>query len=175
MTADQEEWRAVIGYEGFYEVSDQGRVRSVKREIVFSDGRVRTFPSKLLKSWVNPNTGRNEVGLSVNQKCHTARVYVLVMAAFVGPCPDGKIICHSDGDRTNDALGNLRYGTYSSNNQDTVRHGMHHHARKTTCAKGHPLTPDNIYRRKDRPGSRACATCHKAEGQARYRRRAAAS
>jgi len=51
------------------------------------------------------------------------RVNRLVLEAFVGPCPTGKECCHDDGNRGNNALGNLRWGTKLDNSADRKRHG----------------------------------------------------
>lgn len=46
-----------------------------------------------------------------------------MLAAFVGPCPEGLEVCHLDGDPLNNRLSNLRYDTRSANNLDKVGHG----------------------------------------------------
>ncbi len=45
-----EEWRDVVGWEGFYQVSNLGRVKSLSRSIVYKDGREYTYPSKIIKN-----------------------------------------------------------------------------------------------------------------------------
>lgn len=132
--AEVEEWRAVVGWEGLYEVSSLGRVRSLPRQT--SHGIVG---GRVLKP--SPNKRRNnylQVGLS-NVTRRTAKVHVLVAAAFHGERPDGMEIRHLDGDPANNAASNLRYGTKSENMLDAVRHGTHRHASRTECLKGHPL------------------------------------
>lgn len=51
------------------------------------------------------------------------RVYRLVLIAYVGPCPDGMVACHNDGDVTNNNLENLRWDTQKNNLMDTIAHG----------------------------------------------------
>ncbi len=51
------------------------------------------------------------------------KVCVMVMLAFVGARPRGNDCCHSDGDRRNDKLENLRWGTPSENAADRKKHG----------------------------------------------------
>lgn len=50
-----ENWKAIPEWEGYYEVSDQGQVRSVERTLTFSDGRVRRYKSETLKLKLNVN------------------------------------------------------------------------------------------------------------------------
>ena len=109
-----EQWKAVVGWEGKYEVSDRGRVRSLDR--ILSDGR--RWKGRLLKLQVGDN-GYLHVTLGDNT---TARIHTMVMYAFCGP-PNRKLdIRHFDGDKTNCKLSNLSYGTRADNEADKVRH-----------------------------------------------------
>lgn len=54
-----------------------------------------------------------------------AGVHQLVLEAFVGPCPQGMECRHLDGNRTNNRLDNLTWGTRAANSQDTIHHGNH--------------------------------------------------
>ena len=45
-----EEWRDVVGWEGLYQVSNLGRVKSLPRRIVYKDGREYIYPSKVMKN-----------------------------------------------------------------------------------------------------------------------------
>lgn len=124
-----EEWRAVVGFEGSYEVSDLGRVRSLDRVEHFQrvDARsgklvsvsrrhkgVLLVPEKVKKS------GYLRVQLGKGNKLY---VHALVLTAFTGPCPDGFEGCHGDGDRTNNREPNLRWDTRRENVADMVKHG----------------------------------------------------
>jgi hypothetical protein len=162
-----EQWRPIPGWPA-YEASDLGRVRSVDRSVAYSDGRVRHWPGRILTTTVDSRSGRNQVVLARAGRKRTYRVYKLVMAAFVGPCPPGMQVCHGDGDCTNDALFNLRYGTNGSNQRDAVRHGTHRNSKKTQCKNGHPFTESNVYVPPGRPNSRVCVACNRAQGVRRY-------
>lgn len=110
-----ERWLPVRGYEGVYEVSDLGRVRSVNR--VDTYGRRRR--GKVLK----PAGQYPMVVLSCGGETTTRTVHSMVLEAFVGPCPAGMEGCHEDGDPWNCVLSNLRWDTRKANAADMLRHG----------------------------------------------------
>lgn len=162
----QETWLPVVGWEGLYEVSDRGRVRSVERVVHCRDGRVRTFPSVTLRPGTG-TTGALYVNLS-NGTTKVRRVHHLVLEAFVGPRPPGMEGCHWDDDKKNNAVTNLRWDTHSANMFDKVRNGGCHQTSKTHCPRGHEYTPENT---KPNPrGGRWCRECHRIDGRERYRR-----
>jgi hypothetical protein len=167
-----EEWRPVVGYEGLYSVSDQGRVRSEGRAMVDKNGRPRKFPAKILKQFVGPinNAGalvRARVMLTrMDSSFATRYVHHLVLAAFVGPCPDGLIGLHWDDDPYNNTLENLRYGTRSDNGTDAVRNGINPVASRNHCARGHEYTPENTAYWSKGLTHRHCRTCSRERGRA---------
>jgi hypothetical protein len=124
-----EEWRSVSGFDGVYEVSNLGRVRSVYREVahVRTDqysGRPLSYIKRLQGVLLKP--GRMPGGhLSVaigrdNSIC----VHNLVLTAFVGQRPDGMECLHINGVPSDNRLCNLRWGTRSENLLDAVKHGV---------------------------------------------------
>lgn len=124
----EEIWKTVPGYEGLYEVSNFGGVRSLPRMGYAKNGaRTRPLTGGLLKQ-SNGTFGRKQIRLCKEKKAKNARVHQLVMLTFVGPCPQGMEVCHNDGDASNNRLDNLRYDTPLSNHADKKRHG--------TTAKG---------------------------------------
>lgn len=94
-------------------------------------------------------------------------IHTLVLEAFVGPRPEGAVCCHIDGDPTNNHVTNLRWGSYSDNNHDLVRHGTHFQASKTHCSKGHEYTSENtrIYQGRGYV-ERVCKLCVQSASQA---------
>lgn len=122
-----EQWLAVPDFEGFYEVSDHGNVRSFDRTIF--KRAVRNGPlvqttrrGKILKPC--PDThGYPMVNLCVGGVNKSFLVHHLVLAAFVCRRPEGKECRHLDGNRTNPRLSNLEWGTSLENTQDKMRHG----------------------------------------------------
>lgn len=158
-----ERWKDVVGFEGFYEVSNQGRVRSVDRE----DSRGRFWPAQILAPGAQPS-GHLSVSLSRDGKRTMRKVHRLVLAAFVGPCPEGMEGLHSDDDPTNNTLPNLRWGTRGENLLDSVRNGRHSGSRKTHCPQHHPLEAPNLIASLARRGRRACLACSYEREHARY-------
>lgn len=151
-------WRPVAGYEGHYEVSDQGNVRSIDRVVINRDGVKRTLRGKMLRPG-DGGTGHLIVSLNLNGVASSKKVHRLVLAAFVGPCPAGLVVCHNNGDPTDNRLSNLRYDTYSENLHDRVRHGVHHNTNKTRCPRGHLLESPNLVAYGARRGHRNCLAC----------------
>lgn len=146
-----ERWAPVVGWEGLYEVSTHGRVRSLAR------------PGHPHGRYLTPHLAKRggylSVGLTRSPKRITAKVHRLVAQAFLGPCPDGLMVRHLDGNPQNPRVENLAYGTASENQLDTVRHGTNFNKNKTHCPNGHEYTPENIRYTAARPGSRYCNTC----------------
>src|SRR4051812_32028619 len=101
LPSEEEQWRPVVGFEGFYEVSDHGRVRSLPRKMVDSRGRNRSFRGRILSPARQPRDGRLWVYLSVEGVVTFHYVHTLVLQAFVGPRPPGLWGLHTDGDAAN--------------------------------------------------------------------------
>lgn len=135
-------WLSVVGFP-HYEVSDEGQIRSVPRYRV-RGGLLRLNTSNSYPSvYLYNDTGK-----------HTVKVHVAVTRAFLGPKPEGMETRHLDGNKTNNSLSNLVYGTSAQNREDTVAHGRHHNAIKTHCIRGHKLKP---YQKGKK---RQCQQCH---------------
>lgn len=154
-----EAWRYVLGFEGLYEVSDHGRVRSVERVVAHGSHR-KTLRGGVLRGSTQ-SSGHLQVHLYRARRRTHRLVHRLVLEAFVGPPGDAMEACHRDGDPSNNQVANLYWGTRSDNNRDAVRHGTHHNASKTHCVNGHEFTPENTYLRTK--GGRDCRTCLRAQ------------
>ena len=150
----RERWKPVVGFEGRYEVSNHGRVRSVARRVVHSDGRQFNYPLRILAQ-TTEHKGYKNVKLTLTHKgkvlkVRTALVHHLVMEAFVGPKPEGMCTRHLDDDPGNDRRSNLRYGTYQKNAQDTVNHG--NYPENKTRMK--PRDVIRLYKATHKPGAK---------------------
>lgn len=117
-----EEWRDIPGYVGFYQASDEGRIRSLERLLpsAVSDGIRKE--KKVLNPGLDGN-GRLHVALSREGIVRHFQVHRLVLEAFVGLCPEGMECLHGDGVPVNCRLDNLRWGTRLENKADQKRHG----------------------------------------------------
>lgn len=157
-----ERWLAVPGYEGLYEVSDFGRVRSLDRRVINKLGREQLCRGTVLyTNMVGLRRQYHSVVLRNSGDAQRVTVHSLVLQAFVGPAPDGTECRHLDGNPDNNHLANLRWGTRSENILDTVRHGTQWQAAKTKCPRGHELKEPNLYSWPSWPGRR-CKACERA-------------
>lgn len=152
-----EQWRPVSGFEGAYEVSDRGRVRSLDR-FVSAGGSPYRVLGQAIRSSLNPN-GYEVVTLKLRGRKSSRYVHRLVAEAFITGREDGFEVLHSDGDKRNNSAMNLSWGSRSANINDQVRHGSHANAAKTHCPKGHEYTRENIYAPAAHPDWRECRAC----------------
>ena len=109
-----EEWKECM--DGWYEVSDHGRVRRAK------PGKT-TRVGKILKGRTDLR-GYLIVSCFINGKTHTPRVHRLVSHAFLGPCPEGLQVNHIDGIKTNACSDNLEYITGKENMAHALKLGL---------------------------------------------------
>jgi hypothetical protein len=124
MDQSLEEWRPVVGYEGLYEVSSLGRVKSLPRSCPAGHGSYRRVPGKIMSQSPDGN-GYLAVILSKNSSRKTTRVCRVVAAAFIGPRPDGLVIAHGSNGKLCDEASNLSYKTQAGNMADKLRDDTH--------------------------------------------------
>lgn len=161
-----EEWRPVVGWEGLYEVSDQGRVRSLDRAVVDCRGTVRGLKGRILRPKSHP-AGHQFLSLSRAGVKGTRWVHHLVLECFTGPRPAGLECLHDDGNPKNNCASNLSWGTRGANIQDSIRHGTNPRLNKTVCPRGHALDWPNLVPSK--LPSRQCLACDRAKRTCAYR------
>lgn len=120
----EEEWRAVEGYEGIYEVSNFGNVRSLERETSKKNSNNKyTLKAKRLKLCANSD-GYFNVRPHKNGRAKTVKVHRLVAKAFI-PNPEGKLnVNHIDGNKTNNHVENLEWATHSENTKHAYNIGL---------------------------------------------------
>lgn len=116
-------WKPIDGCAGWYEVSNLGRVGSWAMVGRGGAAGKRSPTMRIL----NPKVGKGykHVKININGKIRTAHVHTLVLSTFVGPRPDGMLCRHLDGDRSNNRLENLAWGTWKENAHDSFLHGTH--------------------------------------------------
>lgn len=143
LAEDLEEWRDIAGYEGSYQVSNLGNVRSVDRIIIFRNGRSRFYngaPLRISKF----KTGKLYVNLWANGIGNKRQVHRLVAEAYL-PNPDGyPVVRHLDDNSEHNNVENLAWGTHSENVADAIRNGLHVNSNKTHCKYGHELAGENL-------------------------------
>lgn len=141
------QWLPVPGYEGLYQVSDEGQVMSFPRP------RTR---GGLLKQF-NDSHGYPAVTLTRSGVQKRFGVHQLVALAFIGPCPPGQEVRHRDGNPANRSASNLIYGTHGENMLDATGHGTHPTGSRARCPKDHPYDEANTRLYDGRRWCRACA------------------
>lgn len=112
----EEQWRPVIGYEGFYEVSNFGEVKRIK-------GGKGTSLGGVMKQQTGKR-GRMKVSLCKNSESKTIDTARIVAEAFLGRRPLGLQINHIDYDCKNNRSDNLEYVTPSENIQHAYQNGF---------------------------------------------------
>jgi hypothetical protein len=121
-----EEWMPVVGYEGYYEVSSLGRVKSLDRIIPFdkpiTGPTTRHIRERMLKAAM-ASSGYIGVTLAKHRTKKTGSIHRMVLEAFRGECPKGHVACHENGKRWDSRLDNLRWDTRQANEADKHAHG----------------------------------------------------
>lgn len=140
--SELEVFKDIPGYAGRYSISDAGRVYS--------------YLSNKFLSLQRHRDGHLHVALYGLGQVKQFWVHRLVLASFVGPCPEGQEVRHLNGHASDNRLENLEYGTRMQNIHDAISHGTHNGAARH-CKKGHPYDNKNTYIRKS--GKRQCRQC----------------
>lgn len=141
-----EVWKPIANFEGLYEVSNLGRVRSLDhvrrqrnrwREVdVHYKGRILT-PRYAVGYYPMLSLSKGKVKA-------VRTVHSLVADAFLGARPDGMMVCHRDGTRTNCAEANLYYGSALQNSADAALHGATARGERQGSAKLTDEAVENI-------------------------------
>lgn len=118
----KEIWKDIKGYEGLYQISSFGNVKSLDRYIINKNGDKQYFPGKYLTQGISDSYLK--VTLSKNNKQRTFRVHILVARAFI-PNPENKPeVNHIDGNKKNNKVNNLEWNTRSENELHAYRNGL---------------------------------------------------
>jgi hypothetical protein len=123
----KETWKPVVGFEGFYEVSDLGRVKSLNRTVPMKrlgSPAVRTMAGKILSSPLGSH-GYPTLNLCRNGKPVSFPVHHLVVKAFIGPIDGYRLqVNHKNGIKTDNRLENLERCTARENSLHLYRIGL---------------------------------------------------
>lgn len=116
-------WKDVFGWEGYYQVSHTGEVRSLDREIVYPNGSIRKQKGKVLSQGIN-NYGYAQVVFSKNQKKQNKRVNRLVAETFHSLKRGCFEVNHKDGNKLNNHINNLEWCSSTENNRHALKTGL---------------------------------------------------
>lgn len=106
----KEIWKAVEGYEDYYEVSSYGNVRSLDRIVVYSDGRKRLHKGSMLKPDKNED-GYLRIRISKSDKVKAVLIHRLIAQAFIPNPSNLPEVNHKDENKTNNCVDNLEWCT----------------------------------------------------------------
>ena len=143
-------WKPILGWEGWYEISDRGEVRSVDRRVTGADGKTYFFHSHPIKRHLDRD-GYARARLCRPGESVTAQVHVLVCEAFHGPRPGRDAeVCHANDIRDDNRPENLSWGTRQSNCAEMAERngveGEKHHRAKVTAFQAFMLRELPHYR-----------------------------
>lgn len=132
-----EEWKTIPNFP-MYEASSLGRIRSIDRIITRNDGKVLHLKQHILKP--TKSNGYYSVNVSENNKISSVKVHILVAQAFLGVKSKNLDVRHKNGDKTDNRIDNLEYGTRSDNMLD----GYKIRGRTMYCQKLSPIQAKEI-------------------------------
>lgn len=159
-------WLPLIGFEGNYEVSELGMIRSVNRSVLQSNGVLKKLKGKTLSPQKLSN-GYLYVNLWKQGTMTKKLVHRAVLETFTGIPNNGNECRHKDGNKTNNHVENLQWGSHLENMQDLFSSNGHHNSRKSHCKRGHALSGLNLKMLPD--GRRNCLACSRARREVRKR------
>lgn len=111
-------WKDISNYEGFYQISNKGRVRSLDRTVYFKNGNHRDYKGKILKQ--KYHNGYAMINLNKNKKMETLYIHKLVAQSFLDNPLNLKVINHKNGIKIDNCVENLEWCTFSYNNKHAI-------------------------------------------------------
>lgn len=129
----KEIWKDIENYEGYYQISNLGRVRSLDRIVKRSNGRVENRKGKLMSTRVsNSNKAKNKnasdrenITLNKDGQIKHHLIHRLVAQAFIPNPENKKTVNHIDGNSLNNIVTNLEWATHSENVQHAYDNGLY--------------------------------------------------
>ena len=124
MKLTQEYWVPIPNYEGYYEISTIGNIRSIKRSILTKSGYLKPEKERIITQRIS-NKGYSTVTLSKNGQSKSQHVHRLLAQAFI-PNPENKAtVNHLNGDKLDNRIENLEWATYSENAIHAYKSGLY--------------------------------------------------
>lgn len=124
----KEEWKDIKGFEGWYQVSNLGRVRSVERRIN-NNGTLQTYKSHILKSSIS-NKGYFYVVLYKQNKATHRYIHRLIAEHFIENPKELPCVNHKDANKLNNNIINLEWCTHKQNIQHAYRNNLVDHSKQ---------------------------------------------
>lgn len=118
-----EVWKSIDGYDGYYEVSNLGNIRSVDRCVIASNGAKKYFKGQQLKTWHSHN-GYVLCNLKKNGKSKTVRVNRIVAQTFIPNPYNHPVINHINFDKDDNCVDNLEWCSHKYNINYTYNNCM---------------------------------------------------
>lgn len=117
---EKEEWKSVPEYENYFEVSNYGKIRSLSREVIKSNGKIQKVYGQELKPFIRDSTRitpvlHYRIALNVNGIQKKFFVHRLVASAFIRTPNENEIINHIDNNGLNNYYKNLEWCTHKEN------------------------------------------------------------
>lgn len=143
-----EVWKDVVGYEGLYQVSDKGRIKSLRREIIYKNGRIHTYEERILKVFKDED-GYNRINLTKTKTHKQYAIHRLVAEAFL-PNPDNlPQVNHKDENPSNNNVENLEWcdSTYNINygtRKDKIRKKVYQYSTNDVLIAIFPSVEDCV-------------------------------
>jgi len=120
----KEVWKNVVDWEGLYQVSNLGRVKSLKRIVDGKNNTPRVLPEKIIRqSPITKHTLRVKFTMTYQGVSKTLYTHRAVLEAFKGICPKGFEGSHIDGNPNNNSLDNLIWESHKDNIGRQIEHG----------------------------------------------------
>ena len=126
ITTYKEVWADIKGYEGLYQISTFGNVKSLSRSVKHSNGGTKILRERMLKTKINSTTGYKEISLSKDGKQKYHLIHKLIAEAFIDNPHRLPVVNHIDGCKTNNDIFNLEWATYSENIRHAFANGLSH-------------------------------------------------
>lgn len=118
-----EVWKQIEGYEGIYEISNLGNVKSLSRLVNNHSGFKKQLKEKILKNHIS-KTGYFVTDLKNNNERKTFKIHRLIAFAFIDKVIGKEYVNHIDGNKLNNNIDNLEWCTIQENNKHAEKLGL---------------------------------------------------